>query len=244
MRLRPLGLLVALALGILSAARRRDAATGEGLPRRAFSDRPRPMSTSSRRSWSRGGRAMKGPGQEGRTMKQSGARWLSMSVLGLVVWLATFLYILSIGPSEARAAEEVDITHCYSGTATIFHEQSKEALAAASWTQNGITMSHHDKKILDNAVVHCEGVQRGLGPERTGYGLCKIMDSDSDVINAEIPYSGFDYQVKFVEGTGKWKGVKGTLESRRTVRSLPGKGAMPGTYQGCRREKGTIELSR
>ncbi len=59
---------------------------------------------------------MKRPGQEGRTMKQSGARWLSMSVLGLVVWLATFLYILSIGPSEARAAEEVDITHCYSGT--------------------------------------------------------------------------------------------------------------------------------
>jgi hypothetical protein len=94
--------------------------------------------------------------------------------------------------------------------------------------------------MLDSAVVHCEGVQRGAGPERYGHGFCKIVDDDGDMIIGDIPYSGFSYDVKLVEGTGKWKGIKGTLHSERFVLSKPGKGAMPGTYQGCRREKGSM----
>ena len=161
--------------------------------------------------------------------------WLPL-VVGVFV-------VVTVGiPSSSRAAEQLDITVCYSGTGTNFHE-SKEVMPAASWTQNGIIMSHAPNKMLDNAVVHCEGVQRGTGPERTGYALCKIVDG-GDMIIAEIPYSGFTYDVKFLEGTGKWTGIKGALRSERTVRSEPGKGAMPGTYQGCRREKGSFELSK
>ncbi len=162
----------------------------------------------------------------------------------LPVIVGAFVALTSFGfPSLSRAAEQLDITVCFSGTATIFHN-SKDVMPALSWAQNGIMMSHSPSKMLDNAVVHCEGVQRGLGPERTGYGLCKIVDDDGDMIIADIPYSGFTYDVKFIEGTGKWKGIKGALRSERTVRSKDGKGAMPGTYQGCRREKGTFELSK
>ena len=162
----------------------------------------------------------------------------------LPVILAALVAFTAFGlPSLSLAAEQLDVTHCYSGTATIFHN-SKDVMAALSWAQNGILTSHSQSKMLDNAVVHCEGVQRGLGPERTGYGLCKIVDDDGDMIIADIPYSGFTYDVKFIEGTGKWKGLKGALRSERTVRSRDGKGAMPGTYQGCRREKGTFELSK
>jgi hypothetical protein len=143
------------------------------------------------------------------------------------------------------AAEQLDITVCYSGTGISFHD-SKEVMPVFSWTQNGIIMSHTPNKMLDGAVVHCEGVQRGtdVSPERTGYALCKIVDDGGHMIIAEIPYSGFVYEVKFLEGTGKWKGIKGALRSERIVRSKPGKGAMPGTYQGCRREKGSFELSK
>ena len=163
-------------------------------------------------------------------------RWLLL-VVGIFV-------VVTVGvPSSSCAAEQLDITHCYSGTGTIFH-QSKEVMPAMSWTQNGIIMSHTPSKLLDNAVVHCEGVQRGVGPERTGYALCKIVDDGGDMIIAEIPYSGFTYDVKFLEGTGKWKGIKGSLRSERIARSKEGKGAMPGTYQGCRREKGSFELSK
>lgn len=56
------------------------------------------------------------------------------------------------------------------------------------------------------------------------------MDDDGDVIIAEIPYVGFNYDVKFLSGNGKWKRVKGSLHSEGLVRSKPGKGAMPGTY--------------
>jgi hypothetical protein len=163
-------------------------------------------------------------------------KWLLL-VVGIFV-------VVKVGvPSLSCAAEQLDITVCYSGTGTVFH-QSKEVMPAMSWTQNGIIMSHSPSKLLNNAVVHCEGVQRGLGSERTGYGLCKIVDDDGDMIIADIPYSGFTYDVKFLDGTGKWKGIKGSLHSEQTVRSKDGKGAMPGTYQGCRREKGSFELPK
>lgn len=153
-----------------------------------------------------------------------------------------FTMVTSAGVlSPALAAEQLDLTVCYSGTGTIFND-TKDAMQAVSWTQNGIVTSHSQSKLLDSAVVHCQGVEYGLGAERVGYGLCKIMDNDGDVILADIPYTGFDYDVKFLSGTGKWKGVKGSLHSVRLVRSKPGKGAMPGTYQGCRREQGTVEL--
>ncbi len=145
--------------------------------------------------------------------------------------------------SPSLAAEQLDLTNCYSGSGTIFND-SKDAMQAVSWMQNGIITSHSQSKLLDSAVVHCEGVEHGFGASRTGYGLCKITDNDGDVIIADIPYTGFDYDVKFLAGTGKWKGVKGSLHSERLVRSKPGKGAMPGTYQGCRREQGTFELPK
>ena len=166
-------------------------------------------------------------------------RSLSHLVVSVVI-----VTIVSVLPSLSRAAEQLDITHCYSGTSTSFHD-SKEVMDVSSWTQNGIIMSHTQNKLLDNAVVHCEGVQRGSEPERTGYGFCKIVDDDGNMIIADWPYSGLLTDVKFLEGTGKWKGIKGgILRSERTVRSKPGKGAMPGTYQGCRREKWTFELSK
>jgi hypothetical protein len=162
--------------------------------------------------------------------------WPSLVVCVFVV--AT----LSI-PWSARAAEPLDYTFCYSGAATNFHD-SKDLMAAGSWSQNGIIMSHTPNKILNNAVVHCEGIQRGVGPERSGHGLCKIVDDDGDMILGELPYTGFSYDVRFLDGTGKWKGIKGTVRSERALVSKPGQGAMPGTYQGCRREKGSFELSK
>ena len=78
--------------------------------------------------------------------------------------LAIGVFLVAVAlPSASRAAEQLDITVCYSGTFTLFHD-SKEVMGVSSWTHNGIIMSHSPSKLLDNAVVHCEGVQRGLGP--------------------------------------------------------------------------------
>jgi len=151
------------------------------------------------------------------------------------------LFILVIGISVTPAAEQFKFTECYSGTATIFHN-NKELSLVLSWASNGINMS--DNVRFNNSVAHCEGVQLGTGQKRTGYGLCTIIDVDGDMIIGEIPSSGIDYEFKFLEGTGKWKGIKGSYMSTRIVKSKPGKGAMPGTFQGCRKAQGTFEVPK
>lgn len=149
--------------------------------------------------------------------------------------------ILLALPSHAAPPEQLRLTHCYSGVGTGFHN-SQDAMQLSSWNQNGIISSDGPAKRLDGAVVRCEGIEHGVGADRVGYGLCKIVDADGDVIVGEIPYKGFAYDVKFLSGSGKWKGITGSLHSERLVRTAPGKGAMPGTYQGCRREEGSFQL--
>jgi hypothetical protein len=82
----------------------------------------------------------------------------------------------------------------------------------------------------------------GIGEKRTGYGLCKATDLDGDMMIFGGPYTGPGWNCKFMAGTGKWKGIKGTYSHARLVFSMPGKEAMPGTYQGCHKVTGTFEL--
>lgn len=146
-----------------------------------------------------------------------------------------------LAATSSAIAEDLEVLHCYSGTAKLF---SHGPVVLGSWEQMGILTSSHPRKILDAAVVQCEGIQKGAGPTRKGDALCKIIDQDGDAIIASFPYVGFEYDVKFIDGTGKWQGVQGSLHSTRTVRSVDGKNGIPGTYQGCRLERGQFTLSK
>lgn len=143
--------------------------------------------------------------------------------------------------SGSVIAEDLEVLHCYSGTYKFF---SHAPVVLLTWEQKGILTSSHPRKILDAAVVQCEGIQKGAGPARKGDALCKIIDQDGDAIIASIPYVGFDYDVKFIEGTGKWQGIQGSLRSTRAVRSVDGKNGIPDTYQGCRLERGQFTLAK
>ena len=154
---------------------------------------------------------------------------------------ASFITLLLVGTTCAASAEDLEVLYCYSGTVRPF---SHGPIALFSWESKGILTSNHPRKILDGAVVQCEGIQKGAGPARTGDGLCKIVDQDGDAIITSMPYVGFEYDVKFVEGTGKWQGVTGYLRSTRTVRSTDGKNGIPGTFQGCRLERGQFALPK
>jgi hypothetical protein len=157
--------------------------------------------------------------------------------------VALAIAFLSFG--RTSQAEDIEITHCYSGAFVQFNK-TEGTSPLLSWAQNGIIMSAHPKKLLQNAVIHCEGIQIGLGQSRSLHGFCKIMDDDGDVILAELPWphKGIDFEVKFLEGTGKWKGITGQLHSKPIARSQPNKGAMPDTYQTCRLEKGQFEVAK
>ena len=157
----------------------------------------------------------------------------------IFVALATLAFV------PTSRAEKLEITHCYSGTFNTF-SKTDGTTALISWSQNGIIMSDHPRKLLQGAVTHCEGIQMGVGAARSLHSFCRIVDQEGDVLLAELPWphKGLDFEVKFMEGTGKWKGVSGQLHSTRIVSSPPNKGAMPDTYQTCRREVGDVDLSK
>jgi hypothetical protein len=162
------------------------------------------------------------------------------------LWTRIAAVIFGIVPgllSGACAAEQLDITRCYSGTFTII-DNSEGIMPVLSWEDSGIIMSNSSNKILNGAVFHEAGIQRGIGPERIGHGLLKIMDNDGDTIIVGGPYTGFSGAWDFLEGTGKWKGVKGSLDSERIVFNKPNRPAMPGTYQTCRHETVTFQLGK
>jgi hypothetical protein len=154
----------------------------------------------------------------------------------IIVVLLTIAFLIP----PAQAEEAVEFTRCLSGTATMFH-QSKELPPVYSWAANGITMS--DDKRFNNLTVHCEGVAMGVGPKRKGYVLCKNTDLDGDMLIYGGPLTApGSSDFKFMQGSGKWKGIKGTMPLRRIAGSKPGKGAMPGTFQHCHRATVTFEL--
>jgi hypothetical protein len=75
----------------------------------------------------------------------------------------TCIYVLALAVAflsfrGTSQAEDIEITHCYSGTFVPFNK-TEGTSPLLSWAQNGIIMSAHPKKLLQNAVVHCEGIQ-------------------------------------------------------------------------------------
>ena len=116
---------------------------------------------------------------------------------------------------------------------------SKELMPLVYWEENGIMMSNSESKFLDNATHHYKGVQKGSGEKRNGHFYGKIMDPDGDIIIVESSFTYPGSEAKFLEGTGKYKGITGGFKATRLA---TGKSIMKGTYQWCRKIKGTFEL--
>ena len=154
----------------------------------------------------------------------------------LIIFLALAMFL------PTAQAEDFEYTACYSGTFALLHNV-KELPPVMNWAENSIATSDNMK--FNNMTFHCEGVQLAGGNNRKGYGFCTSKDIDGEVTIFELgPYSGPGGQGKFVEGSGKWKGVKGNFEWSRVLQNKPGQAAMPGTYQGCRKVKGMFKLPK
>jgi hypothetical protein len=100
------------------------------------------------------------------------------------------------------------------------------------------------RRKVDGSARAIAAELRKLGGQARADQVTEIVDSDGDMIIGEFPYTGINYGVRLLDGTGKWKGIKGALQSERTHVNKPGRAAMPGTFQACRREKGSFELSK
>jgi hypothetical protein len=148
---------------------------------------------------------------------------------------AMFISLLVFFP-PAQAEESFEATSCYSGTATPFHD-SKDLTVVMGFQINGILRSQSENKFLNNVTYHFEGVVRGT--QLMSYG--RFVDLDGDIIIVERIGTGKEAAGKFLEGTGKYKGIKGGYKAELIARGKP---AMPGTFQECARFIGTVELRK
>ena len=160
----------------------------------------------------------------------------SISKLRMViaVGIGLFLFI-----PVAQAQTPFDITECAAGTATTVY-QSKE-YTIGGLEGKGIILTHHENNVFDNCTFHVVVIYKIVDGKRRSDSYWKIMDPDGDVIVAEAVVLGPDKTMKFLHGTGKWKGIKGEAKGKTT--SI-GKPVAPGTFQACSRYVGTFELPK
>jgi hypothetical protein len=162
------------------------------------------------------------------------SRWLAAAVsvvVAIVLGLAMFIPV-------AQAETPYDITNCYYGTSTALY-RSKE-LTILSVDIKGIARSNHENKVFDNCSFHSVQILQIMNGKWKRSGHTKFMDPDGDYFFVEVS-GGKNATVKFLYGTGKWKGITGTGKFESIARGKP---IMPGTYQGCARNTGTFELPK
>ena len=153
--------------------------------------------------------------------------------------LAALLALVMFVP-VAQAEEQFECTQCSHVTYTSFHD-SKDLAVLFSWQCNGIIISHSENKFLNGVTCHCEGLSRRVGEINREVGYCKNTDPDGDIFIHDWTRTETEMVGKFLEGTGKYKGIKGSIKAERL---LLGKPAMPGTFQMCNKFTATYELAK
>jgi len=153
------------------------------------------------------------------------------TVVAIVITFAMFIPV-------AQAETPYDFTSCYYGTLTTLY-RSKELTILTSDVR-GIARSSHENKVFDNCSFHSVQILQIMNGKLKRSGHTKFMDQDGDYYFLEVS-GGKNATVKFLYGTGKWKGITGTGKFERLAR---GKSMEPGTFQGCVRNTGTFELPK
>lgn len=138
-----------------------------------------------------------------------------------------------------QAQTPFDVTECGAGTMTMIY-QSKE-MSIYGLEGKGIFLSHHENKVFDNFTFQVVAIGKMEDVKRTSETYWKIMDPDGDIIIAEVTVVIPEKTMKFLHGTGKWKGIKGGAKGKT---SAAGKPITQGTFQSCSRYVGTFELAR
>jgi hypothetical protein len=142
--------------------------------------------------------------------------------------------------SVVNAEEKpMSLTSCRSGTVDML-SASKE-LAVYRYELKGIDQDRNEDKTFENFTHRCMGVSRVQGDVNSTSGYCKYMDPDGDfwIVEFNGESGGKKLPWTFIQGTGKWKGIKGGGTAQNYTRGKP---IAEGTFQMCTKIEGTYEL--
>ncbi len=158
--------------------------------------------------------------------------WM-MAAVGIV-------FCLTLSISVAQAQQSYDITECYSFTS---HTTLSEVpdLIIVGFNGKGIARSNVENKVFDNFTLHCAGIRHITDGKAEAHGYFKYLDPDGDFFFMEGTAVEREIIMKFLSGTGKWKGIKGEGRIKVITR---GRRITPDTNQVCYRHTGTFELPK
>jgi hypothetical protein len=152
-----------------------------------------------------------------------------MAILGLVIFI----------PVANAEEKPVNIISCRSGSATVL--SGSPELTVYSYELKGINQVSEGDKTFENFTHQCMGVTRIKGGELWTTGYCKYMDPDGDFFI--VSYDGLGgakpLPWEFIQGTGKWKGIKGSGTAQGITKGKP---IVKGTFQFCTQITGAYEL--
>lgn len=156
----------------------------------------------------------------------------------IIICLLSLILLLPVANAEEKP---MNLISCRSGTVTML-SASKE-LTVYSYELKGIDLGAKGDKTFENFTHRCVGVSaiKGGTGERLTKGYCKYMDPDGDFFivswDGSIGKEPLPFDV--IQGTGKWKGIKGSGTVIPITRAKP---IAKGTFQMCIEVTGTYEL--
>jgi hypothetical protein len=162
------------------------------------------------------------------------------------IWLVvpSVIFILSLVIPVVQAQQSFDITDSFFAKLTMLSEGRELTIMGSEvW---GITTGNNENKAFDNMTSYCVAVRKFVaGKPHKSLTYTRFMDNDGDLFIVETSREGTEAGPEgtwtFLEGTGKWKGIKGGGKAWFSAR---GKTQTPGTLQGRVRMTGTFELPK
>ena len=153
----------------------------------------------------------------------------------LIVFLAMAIFI----PAAVQAQESFESTVCVSATLNVIH--MSDEILLSSFDLKGMVRSDSNSEFLNDVSEWCVGLTGKVGDKMSQRGYCKYVYPNGDINLGEWEGIGSDGTFKFIFGTGKWQGLKGEGTWNVIQRA---KSVAPGTFQNCRKLKGTYELPK
>ncbi len=151
-----------------------------------------------------------------------------------VILLSLFLFA-----NFAHAKESYNKTNCWSGDVTVLF--ASEELVIYSYDVKGVSRSNDESKAFDNWAFQFVGTTKVESGKHSGQYYGMYLSPDGDIVIGEGDRNGDEATWKFINGTGKWKGVTGEGTGKLVQNTKP---IAKGTTQGCGISTGTFQLPK
>jgi hypothetical protein len=164
-------------------------------------------------------------------------------------WMAALvvIFILYIFIPVVQAQQPFDITDYFYATATFLSTDPELTIFHSD--VRGVIHDHLESKIFDRMISHCLRSVRISAGKMSSTTYSKFTDSDGDFFITETSAEGISLSAqegtfKFLQGTGKWKGISGGGKGKFIFMTRGKQQITPTTFQGYLKMTGTFELPK